>query len=64
MAYTYEWQLTGLRKSNTDDLSEVIIGTHWKVTATDEDGNQGSFDGATPFKVSELSTQEFLVTCT
>ena len=59
MAYTYEWQLTGLRKSNTDDLSDVIIGTHWKVTATDADGNQGSFDGATPFKASEVNTGSF-----
>jgi hypothetical protein len=59
MAYTYEWQLTGLRKQNTDDLSDVIIGTHWKVTATDEDGNQGSFDGATPFKTSQVNTGSF-----
>jgi hypothetical protein len=59
MGYTFNWELKGLKKSNTNVLSDVIIGTQWKVTATDEDGNVGSFDGATPFEPSAVSVDSF-----
>lgn len=60
MALTYEWKLTGLRKQNTDTLSDVIVGTNWTVTATDENGNSGTFNGATPFKVEDLNGDGFI----
>ena len=60
MGYTYNWELTGLKKSNTDFLTNVIIGTQWKVTATDEDGNSASFTGATPFKAAEVNVDNFV----
>ena len=60
MGYTFEWSLTGLRKQNTDTLNNVVIGTHWKVVATDEDGNQGSFTGATPFNPQDLNNDGFV----
>lgn len=60
MALTYEWKLTGLRKQNTDVLSDVIVGTNWTVTATDENGNSGTFTGATPFKVEDLNNDGFV----
>jgi hypothetical protein len=60
MGYTYEWKLVGLRKQNTDTLNEVVIGTNWKVTATDEDGNVGSFTGATPFSHQDLNGDGFV----
>ena len=59
MALTYEWELTGLRKQNADNLSDVIVGTQWKVTGTDEDGNKGTFNGATPFKMSDVDVNNF-----
>jgi hypothetical protein len=59
MAYTYKWELTSLKKQNTDDLSNVICNTYWKVTATDEDGLEASFTGATPFKASEIDINNF-----
>lgn len=60
MAYTYEWKIKNLKKAvNVDDLSDVIIGTQWKVTAIDENGNSGSFDGATPFKASDVDPNNF-----
>jgi len=59
MAYTYEWKLTGLRKQHTDTLSNVVVGTFWKVIATDEDGNVGTFTGATPFDLRTINTSSF-----
>lgn len=60
MALTYEWKLTGLKKQNTDVLPDVIVGTSWTVTATDESGNTGTFTGATPFKVEDLNNDGFI----
>jgi hypothetical protein len=60
MALTYEWKLTGLRKQNTDTFTDVVVGTHWTVTATDEQGNTGTFTGATPFKPQDLNADGFI----
>ncbi len=59
MGYTYEWKLVGLRKQNTNTLDNVVIGTNWKITATDEDGNTGEFTGATPFDWKTVNTSSF-----
>jgi hypothetical protein len=60
MAYIEQiWQLKGLRKQNTDNLSDVIIGTQWKVTLVDDLGYSGSFDGATPFNISNINSNSF-----
>lgn len=56
---TYEWKLTGLRKVDTGGLDGIVIGTNWKLTATDVDGFKGEFTGATPFKVETLDTASF-----
>jgi hypothetical protein len=60
MAYTYHWEVTGLRKAQTDELEGIIIGTNWKVTGVDEDGYSGSFTGATPFKLEEVNPNNFI----
>ena len=60
MGLTYDWKLTSLRKQNTDNLSDVIVGTQWKLTGTDEDGNSGVFNGATPFEVRDLNGDGFV----
>jgi hypothetical protein len=59
MGLTYDWKLIGLKKQNNEILTEAIVGTQWKITATDEDGNVGTFTGATPFKISEINTGSF-----
>lgn len=60
MAFVQQiWELKGLRKQNTSNLSDVIIGTQWKVTLVDGDGYSGSFDGATPFKPSDVNPNNF-----
>lgn len=60
MAYTYEWKIKNLKKAvNVDNLSDVIIGTQWIVTAVDENGYSGSFNGATPFKSADVDPNNF-----
>jgi hypothetical protein len=60
MALTYEWKLTGLKKQNTETLSDVIVGTQWTLTGTDIDGNIGTFSGATPFSHQDLNGDGFV----
>jgi hypothetical protein len=59
MGLTYEWKLTGLKKQNSEIVSDAVIGTNWKLIGTDEDGNQGTFTGATPFSISTINTGSF-----
>lgn len=60
MAYTYEWKIKNLKKAvSVDNLSDVIIGTQWIVTAVDENGYSGSFNGATPFKAADVDPNNF-----
>lgn len=61
MALTYEWKLTGLTKSNPValELENVIIGTRWQVTGTDENGNTGTFSGATPLNLETVDSDNF-----
>lgn len=60
MALTYEWKLTGLKKGNTESAQDVVIGTRWELTGTDEDGNSGTFNGATPFKLENVEFHNFV----
>jgi hypothetical protein len=59
MGLTYEWKLTGLRKQNSENVNDAVVGTNWKLIGTDEDGNQGTFTGATPFSISTINTGSF-----
>ena len=60
MALTYEWKLTGLKKANSETTKDVIIGTRWELTGTDEDGVSGTFNGATPFKLENVELHNFV----
>lgn len=55
----YTWKITQLTKQNTNDLDNVIVGTRWEVTGTDEDGNSGTFTGATPFSLDSVNPDNF-----
>ena len=59
MALTYEWKLTGLKKTSGNDLSDVIVQTYWTLTGTDGDGNSGTFSGATPFDLNSVDPANF-----
>jgi len=62
MALTYSWKITGLKKTNVPsaNLTDVVVGTRWEVTGTDADGNSGAFQGATPFRASEVDPNNFI----
>ena len=60
MGLTYEWKLIGLRKQNSENVNDAVVGTNWKLTGTDEDGNAGVFSGATPFTISSINTGSFI----
>ena len=60
MGLTYTWELVGLKKQNSEDFENIIVGTNWKLTGTDEDGNFGVFNGATPFKPQDLNGDGFV----
>lgn len=54
MAITYTWKVTNLKK--VDELegnTNVIVHARWTRTGTDENGNTGEFQGATPLRLPE-----------
>lgn len=51
MAITYTWKITGLKTKDVDGKPSAICQTYWTKTGTDENGNQGTFNGATPFTI-------------
>jgi len=55
MAITYTWKITGLKVQdsvvNGVTYPKAICQTYWQKTGTDENGNEGTFSGATPFTI-------------
>jgi len=52
MNITYTWEITGLKtKDVSDSKTGAVVQTYWKKVGTDENGNTGTFSGATPFTV-------------
>jgi hypothetical protein len=49
MAITYTWKVTGLKKTNEGDNTDAVVQTYWTKSGSDEHGNKGVFQGATPF---------------
>ena len=53
MALTYEYKVTGLKVRNetiaNTAVENAVVQTYWTLTGTDENGNVGTFSGATPF---------------
>jgi|LakMenE01Jun11ns_1017448.scaffolds.fasta_scaffold9787630_2 hypothetical protein len=60
MALTYEWKLTGLKKQDTADLTDLVIGTQWKLIGTNENGTEGTFSGATPLDIPDADEAGFI----
>lgn len=60
MAVTYTWQIKSLKKTNGASLSDVIVGTNWECKGTDENGHTGVFNGATPFELSSVDSENFV----
>jgi hypothetical protein len=55
----YTWKITQLTKTNSGDIDNIIVGTRWEVTGTDEDGFSGTFIGATPFTLNTVEPDNF-----
>ena len=60
MAITYTWKIKSLKKTNGTGLNDVIVGTQWELKGTDEDGDSGVFNGATPFEMSKVDPENFV----
>lgn len=58
MAISYDWNISTLKKTTANNLSGVVIGTNWICIGTDEQGDTGSFPGATPF--SQVDPETFI----
>lgn len=48
MAITYTWAVTGMKVTTVGTESDYVVQTYWTKTGTDENGNTGTFSGATP----------------
>jgi hypothetical protein len=60
MAVAYTWKLVSLKKTNAANLSNVVVGTRWDCTGTDEEGNSGVFNGATKFSPTAIDPNNFV----
>lgn len=60
MAITYEWKLTSIKTKDVEDKANVVFQTYWTLTGTDEDGNTGTFSGATPLDLNSLKQGTFV----
>ena len=49
MALTYTWAITELSLTTVGDHQDYVVQSRWTCTGTDEDGDAGTFSGATPF---------------
>ncbi len=49
MAITYTWAVTGMKATTVGSESDYVVQIYWTKTGTDENGNTGTFSGATPF---------------
>jgi hypothetical protein len=54
MAITYTWEVTGMKTTTFNDTPDIVVQTYWKKIGTDENGNEGTFSGATPFPLNNM----------
>ena len=58
MAITYTWKVTSLKTKTEGRNADAVVRTYWEKIGTDENGNTGTFSGATPF--SSANTENFV----
>lgn len=61
MTLTYTWKIKSLKKQDdpSSELNDIIVQTHWECTGTDDEGNSGTFNGATPFEPDQVDSTNF-----
>lgn len=60
MSITYSWKITGLKTKNEPPHENAVVQTYWTKTGTDENGNTGTFSGATPFSAANVPPEQFV----
>jgi len=57
----YTWKINTIKKQDdpSTELNDIIVQTYWECTGTDENGNTGTFNGATPFEPDQVDTANF-----
>jgi hypothetical protein len=60
MAITYTWEVTSLKTKTEGNNANAVVQTYWKKIGTDENGNTGVFEGATPFTSVSVPEGEFI----
>lgn len=64
MALTLSYSVTSLKvkdevNSEGVTLQNAVVQTYWKCVGTDADGNEGEFQGATPFTAANVPSASF-----
>ena len=61
MTFIYTWKIKSLKKQDdpSSELNDIIVQTYWECIGTDESGNSGTFNGATPFKPDQVDPNNF-----
>lgn len=57
---TYTWKIKEIKTADIGGVTDAVIQTYWEKTGTDENGNQGTFSGATPFLESSINPENFI----
>jgi hypothetical protein len=60
MTITYTWKVTGVKVKNEGSNTDAVVQTYWTKTGIDENGNEGMFNGATPFTSANVPPGEFV----
>jgi hypothetical protein len=56
----YTWKIVGLTKKNEPNHPDTVVNVKWQKIGTDADGNEGYFEGATPFSLDPDGDGEFI----
>jgi hypothetical protein len=56
----YAWAIIGMTGANIATESNVVVNVRWDCTGTDAEGNQGTFNGATPLSVNDIDPSTFV----
>ena len=56
----YTWKVTGMKGIDLPNEPNTIIQTYWSKTGVDEQGNEGTFSGATPFNPADIDPANFV----
>ena len=59
MSLIHTWELTSMKLQSDGEIVNAVVQTYWKCTGTDQDGNSGTFSGATPFDLNTIDPDSF-----